>query len=260
MSAEGVVKEFSVKGNEACKVKIFKDKTQLGEFAAAGIAARLKATIASKGNARLILATGASQYEFLDALRTKDVDWSKVTAFHLDEYIGLADDHPASFRKYLKDRIFNHLNFGAVHLLDGNADPTKECARYEALLKEGPIDAACIGIGENGHLAFNDPPADFNTEALVHVVTLDEKCRKQQVGEGHFATLDDVPKQALSISVPGILRAEYISCAVPDERKAEAVVGSIEGSVDPGCPGSALQNHKDCLILLDGPAASKLTA
>lgn len=238
---------------ESVEAQVFTDKQTMGAAAADYVAAHLSQAIAERGEARLILATGASQYEFLDALKTQQtIDWPKVTAFHLDEYLGLPEDHPAGFRRYLRERIFDHLPFAATHLLDGNAaDPEAECRRYEALLTAGPLDVACIGIGENGHLAFNDPPADFETTRLVHVVTLDEACRRQQVGEGHFATMADVPQQALSLSIPAILRARAISCVVPDARKAEAVRCTLEGPISPDCPASALRRHPACRLYLD---------
>jgi len=241
---------------------IFNDKESLGESAARFVADQLRQAIDRRGEARLVLATGASQYEFLGGLiQAPDIEWDKVTAFHLDEYIDLSETHPASFRRYLRERVFDHLDFGAVHLLDGNAtDPEQECRRYEALLAAGPIDIACIGIGENGHLAFNDPPADFETKALVHVVTLDEACRNQQVGEGHFATMADVPEQALSMSIPAILAAQTISCVVPDQRKAEAVRCALEGPISPDCPASALRRHQSCYLYLDTASAALLSS
>jgi glucosamine-6-phosphate deaminase len=241
------------------KVKVLADKQALGQAAADYVATTVQSAIERQGHARVIFATGASQYEFLDALVQLDtVDWSKVTAFHLDEYIGIPVDHPASFRRYLKERLFGRLTFGAVHLLDGMAsDLEATCRAYGALLAEHPVDLACIGIGENAHLAFNDPPADFETDALVHVVTLDDACRRQQVGEGHFASVADVPQQALSLSIPAILRARSISCAVPDARKAAAVRCALEGPVVPDCPASALRTHADCHLFLDEQSASQ---
>jgi glucosamine-6-phosphate deaminase len=242
------------------KLEIYGDKVTLGQAAAALVAGCLRDAIAKGGHAAMILATGASQYEYLDALRKmKGVDWQRVTAFHLDEYLGMSDQHPASFRRYLRERVFDHLPFGAIHLLDGDAtDAAAECQRYSRLLAAQPIDVACIGIGENGHLAFNDPPADFDTPALVHVVTLDEACRRQQVGEGHFATFADVPTHALSLTIPAILRANAISCVVPDLRKASAVRCSVEGPVTPNCPASALQKHANVRLYLDQDSASLL--
>jgi glucosamine-6-phosphate deaminase len=245
----------------AIDVQVFEDKEVLGAAAAAFVAGRLRRAIAGHGEASLVLATGASQYEFLDALRQVDgVDWTRVMAFHLDEYLGISAQHPASFRRYLHERVFDHLPFGAVHLLEGDApDAERECRRYASLLAERAIDVACIGIGENGHLAFNDPPADFDTPALVHVVTLDEACRRQQVGEGHFPSIENVPTRALSLSIPAILSARTISCVVPDRRKAEAVRCALEGPVSPHCPASALRRHQDCHLYLDVASASLLS-
>lgn len=246
----------------AIDVRVYVSKDALGEAAAAHVAERINHAILMRGQARVIFATGASQYEFLAALVwLKDkVDWKHVTAFHLDEYIGLPDTHPASFRRYLHERLFNLLPFKTVHLLDGTAaNPKAEAERYASLLASGPIDLACVGIGENAHLAFNDPPADFDTKRLVHVVTLDEACRRQQVGEGHFPSMESVPGQALSLSVPAILRADHISCVVPDARKAAAVQCALEGTVTPDCPASALQKHNRTTVFLDIDSAAGLT-
>ncbi len=241
--------------------EVYADKNDLGKAAAELVAGRLREAIAKKGRARVIFATGASQYEFLAALvKTQGVDWIKVTGFHLDEYLAMSDQHPASFRRYLRERLFGLLPFGAVHLLQGDApDAGAECRRYGVLLAEEEIDIACIGIGENGHLAFNDPPADFNSPNLVNIVVLDEACRRQQVGEGHFPNLDSVPKQALSLSIPAILRAKTISCVVPDLRKAKAVKCSVEGPLTPQCPGSVLRRHADVHLYLDRDSASLLS-
>ena len=257
MSESNPTRQFGV---AQVQVKVFGDKYALGEAAAAFVGECLRQTIRAKKAANLIVATGASQYEFLAALRQQEgVDWQKVTAFHLDEYLGISATHSASFRRYLRERLFDLLPFGAVHLLEGDEpDPERECQRYAALLAANPADVACIGIGENGHLAFNDPPADFHTPKLVHVVALDEACRRQQVGEGHFATMADVPTQALSLSIPAILAAKTVSCIVPDGRKAEAVRCSLEGPISADCPGSALRLHADCRVFLDKDSASLL--
>ncbi|MHB0856482.1 MAG: glucosamine-6-phosphate deaminase [Anaerolineae bacterium] len=246
---------------DGVSVEIYADKEALGAAAAAQVADTLRETLAARGSAQVIFATGASQYEFLAHLITQEgIDWTAVTAFHLDEYLGLSDQHPASFRRYLRERLFSRLPFRAVHVLEGDAaDPQAEVRRYAALLAERQIDIACIGIGENGHLAFNDPPADFQAPELVHIVTLDEACRRQQVGEGHFATLDEVPRQALSLSIPAILSANLISCVVPDARKAQAVRGTLEGPIAPACPGSALRTHKRVKMYLDTASASLLS-
>lgn len=241
-------------------VEVHPDKISLSRAATDFVAGHIRRAIAERGSARVIFATGASQYEFLEALCAEPaINWSLVTAFHLDEYVGIDPTHPASFRRYLQERLFDRLPFAAVHLLQGDAaDPAAECRRYAGLLAAGPVDVACVGIGENGHLAFNDPPADFTTAALVHVVQLDEACRRQQVGEGHFPNLAAVPPQALSLTVPAILSANAISCVVPDARKAQAVRDTLEGPIDPACPASALRHHPDCRLFLDIPAASLL--
>lgn len=242
-------------------ILVFGDKEALGREAARRVAALLSDAVAARGTANVIFATGASQYEFLDALCSMEAPWDRVTAFHLDEYLGLPEEHPASFRRYLRERLFNHLPFAAVHLLRGDApDPVAEAQRYEALLRAVAIDVACIGIGENGHLAFNDPPADFDSPHLVNVVALDRACRMQQVGEGHFASLEDVPERALSLSIPAILAARVISCVVPDRRKAEAVRGALEGRITPDCPASALRRHNQVYLYLDEASASLLAA
>lgn len=242
------------------KLRIFDDKTSLGEAAAAQAGDALRRAIAVRGKARIIAATGASQFEFLDALtRTPDVDWSRVEMFHLDEYVGLPLTHPASFRKYLLERLINPTGITNYHLLDGEADPLEICRRAGEAINAAPVDVAFVGIGENGHLAFNDPPADFETEEPYIVVTLDEACRRQQVGEGWFASLDEVPTQAISMSVRQILKAREIICVVPDERKAAAVKAAIEGEVNPLTPASILQTHENTTIYLDRASAGQLT-
>ncbi len=242
------------------KVTIEVDGRAAGRAGAADGAAAIREAITEKGNANIIVATGASQFALLEALVAEPgIDWSKITGFHLDEYIDLPIMHPASFRKYLKESLVDLAPLGAFHYVDGNADdPQAECARLGALISQHPIDAAFVGIGENGHLAFNDPPADFETEEPYLVVTLDEACRAQQHGEGWFETFDDVPKQAISMSVKQIMKAAKIFCPVPDERKARAVAASIEGPVTPDVPASILQQHEDAVVYLDPNSASLL--
>ena len=210
----------------------------------------------------IIVATGASQFEVLEAL-TKEggIDWTKVTVFHLDEYVGLSIEHPASFRKYLKERFEDQLPgpVRAFHYINGEDDAEAECHRVGALIASAPIDVAFVGIGENGHLAFNDPPADFETGKPYLVVDLDEACRQQQFGEGWFPSLEAVPAKAISMSVRQIMKSGSIICTVPDERKSEAVRNAVEGEVSPKVPASILQEHRDCGLYLDGPAASLLT-
>lgn len=257
MAASALLRHFKVANVD---VGIYADKLALSEAAAEVVAERINAALTLRGEANIVLATGASQYDFLAALRARTgIEWSRVTAFHLDEYLGLAPEHPASFRRFLQERFFDHLQLKAVHLLAGDApDPQAEIARYSSLLAAHPIDVACIGIGENGHLAFNDPPADFDTQAAVLLVNLDEACRQQQVGEGHFPDLAAVPPQALSMSIPAILAARTISCVVPDRRKAEAVRCALEGPITPDCPASALRRHPDCKLFLDAASSSLL--
>lgn len=241
------------------EIYIYPTKRELGEGAARLTAGRLTEAIEQRGRANLVLATGASQFEMLDALVAERVDWSRVTAFHLDEYIGLPADHPASFRKYLRERFVARVcPLAAFHSIDPGDDPAQACGRLGEIIRRRPIDVACVGIGENGHLAFNDPPADFRTTEPYLVVELDEACRRQQLGEGWFETLDDVPTRAVSMSVRQIMASRCIVCTVPDRRKARAVRETLEGEVTEAVPASILQEHDDCHLLLDEPAASML--
>jgi glucosamine-6-phosphate deaminase len=240
---------------------IFPNKIEMGEADARYAAAQINQAIAARGQASIILATGASQFEMLGALIALDVDWSRVTAFHLDEYVGLPISHPASFRRYLKERFVDKISgLKAFHFVNGDAvaDAAAECRRLGELIAPLAIDLACIGIGENGHLAFNDPPADFDTETPFLVVNLDEACRRQQVGEGWFRSLDEVPRQAISMSIRQIMKSAAILCTVPDLRKAESVRQAVEGPVTNCLPASILQQHPRCDFYLDGPAASLL--
>ena len=242
-------------------ILIFPNKQELGQQAAAWAADGLRAALAARGEARLVLATGASQFEMLASLvEQPDIDWHRVTAFHLDEYIGLPESHPASFRKYLRERFVSRVPVGRFHDVRGDApDSLDECLRLGKLIGAAPVDVACIGIGENGHLAFNDPPADFAVDDPFLVVDLDPACRRQQVGEGWFASLEEVPTQAISMSIRQIMRARRIVCCVPDQRKAAAVLGCVEGPVTPLCPASILRQHAECRLYLDEPAASLLS-
>ncbi|NNJ25610.1 glucosamine-6-phosphate deaminase [Alienimonas chondri] len=242
------------------QIETYSDAAAMGRAAAARGAAALRGAIAERGSAALIVATGASQFEVLAALVTEpDIDWSKVTGFHLDEYLGLPADHPASFRGYLRERFVSRVPLAAFHELNGEAaDPAAECDRVGALLTAQPIDVAFVGIGENAHLAFNDPPADFETRAPYLIVDLDEACRRQQHGEGWFDSLEAVPKQALSMSVRQILASLTIVCSVPDERKATAVKATVEGPISPDVPASILREHANCTLFLDEAAASGL--
>jgi len=244
------------------KLEVFEDAKQLGAAAARRGADAIRTAIAEKGQANIIVATGASQFETLSALIAEpDIDWSRVTGFHLDEYLGLDDQHPASFCRYLRERFVQHVPLGQFHYVDGTrSDPHEVCRELGELIQAHPIDVAFVGIGENAHLAFNDPPADFETRQPYLVVELDEACRQQQAGEGWFDTLDDVPTQAISMSCRQILKTKTIVCSVPDQRKAEAVQRSLEGAVTPDVPASILQSHDDTTLLVDKAAASLLTS
>ena len=233
-------------------------KAELGVKAAITGAGLIREAIQIYGAANIIVATGASQFEMLNDLIKQDVDWSRVNAFHLDEYIGISVKHPASFRKYLEERFSKKVSLREFYFVNGEADPFSECARLGEIISNYPIDVAFIGIGENGHLAFNDPPADFDTEEPFIVVTLDEKCRRQQWGEGWFPTIEDVPERAISMSIRQIMKSKSIICSVPDKRKAEAVRDSLRGAVTPLVPASVLQQHKSVSIYLDNDSASLL--
>lgn len=242
------------------KISVSETKEQLGAKAAATGADRIRQALRDRGEATIVLATGASQFEMLNNLRTADIDWTKVTAFHLDEYIDLPRSHPASFRRYLKERFVDPLPtpIGTFHYIDGERNPAEECQRLNDLIRDVTIDVAFVGIGENGHLAFNDPPADFETEDPFIVVELDRACRQQQMGEGWFDSLEDVPRKAISMSIQQIMKSDTIVCTVPDARKAEAVRNTLEGPVTPEVPASILQEHPDCYLFLDTDSASKL--
>jgi glucosamine-6-phosphate deaminase len=244
------------------ETRIFDTKQQLGAAAAGHAAAALRAAIAERGETRAIAATGASQFEFLDALTaTPGVDWGRVVFFHLDEYVGLPDTHPASFRRYLRERIVERVHPKAFHFLNGDApDVAAECRRVGALLSAAPIDVAFVGIGENGHLAFNDPPADFETDEPYLVLALDEACRRQQLGEGWFPRLEDVPARAISMSIRQILKSREIVVVVPDRRKATAVRDCLELPVSPLRPASILRDHPRTTLFLDRDSASLLSS
>lgn len=232
----------------------------MSRAAAAAAAASIRGAIARQGDARVVAATGASQFDFLQALVTAPgIDWRQVEMFHLDEYVGLPVDHPASFRRYLLDRLILPAGIVRYRLLDGERDPDRAAAETGRMLAERAVDVAFVGIGENGHLAFNDPPADFDTETPYIVVTLDEACRRQQVGEGWFATLADVPSRAISMSIRQILKSRAIIGVVPDARKAAAVRACFEGDVSPLAPASILRTHANTTVHLDRDSASLLS-
>ncbi len=243
------------------QIKTYIDRPTMSRAAARQAADVLRSTVAASGRARIVAATGASQFDFLEALTGADgIDWSRVEMFHLDEYVGLPIDHPASFRKYLLERLINKTGIRDYHFLDAERDPREVAGRVGLEMAKAPIDVAFVGIGENAHLAFNDPPADFESEAPYLVVTLDEACRRQQVGEGWFPSLEAVPAQALSMSIQQILKSNAIICIVPDARKAAAVKASLEGDITPNAPASILRRHRNVTVYLDRDSAALLDA
>lgn len=243
------------------QIKMFSDKNTLGASAAEQAAALLRRAIQEQGRARIIAATGAAQFEFLQELTgLPGIDWSKVEMFHLDEYVGIPESHPASFRRFLRERLIEKAGITKFHLLDGDNDPAEVIRVVGNALRTAPIDVAFVGIGENGHLAFNDPPADFETEEPYLLVKLDEVCRRQQMGEGWFRSISEVPERAISMSVRQILKAKVIICIVPDARKANAVKACLEGEISPLAPASILRTHPNATLYLDQHSSALLSA
>ena len=241
-------------------LRVFDDKVSLGKAAAAQAASAIWRAIIGRGQARIVAASAASQFQFLDALTaTPDIEWTQVELFHLDEYIGLPMTHPASFCKFLQERLIGKTSITNHHLLNGEEDPAEVIRRTSKAISASPIDIAFVGIGENGHLAFNDPPADFDTEEPYIVVSLDEPCRQQQVGEGWFKDLSAVPKHAISMSVRQVLKAKEILAVVPDARKAPAIKACFGGPISPMAPSSILRSHPNCTIYLDKQSAALLS-
>jgi len=243
-------------------LKVFSDKSSLAKAAAEEAAATIRSAIRDRGQARVIAATGTSQFEFLAALtESADIDWGRVEVFHLDEYSGLPATHPASFRKILLERLVNRAGIAKFHPLDGDARDLPEVIRQVGkALASAAVDIAFVGVGENGHLAFNDPPADFETEEPYLIVNLDEACRRQQVGEGWFSDISEVPKQAISMSIRQILKAKEILAIVPESRKAQAVKACFEGEISPTAPASILRTHANANVYLDKDSASLLSS
>lgn len=240
------------------EILISASSVEAGKKAAHKGAELINKAIKKRGNANIIMATGVSQFDMLACLINEEVDWHKVTAFHLDEYIGLPESHPASFRKYLKERFADHVELKKFNYITGDADPEDECLRLKQLIDGLKIDVAFTGIGINGHLAFNDPPADFETEDPYIIVDLDEVCRHQQLGEGWFATLNDVPSTAISMSIRQIMKSETIICIAPEKRKAEAVKNTLTAEISPLFPASILRQHPDVWFYLDKESAALL--
>lgn len=242
------------------EIRIASDAKELGTIAGTLAANAIREALAKQDRARIVVATGASQFGTLQQLTIEpDIDWSRVDGFHLDEYLGLDIDHPASFCGYLRDRFVSKVPIASFHYLDGKGDPAIVLEEAGRALRAAPIDLALIGIGENGHLAFNDPPANFEAKEAYHLVELDQACRQQQVGEGWFSSLESVPQQAFSMTIQAILESRKILCSVPDERKAMAVRNAIEGGLSPKCPASILRQHPSVTLLLDVPSASLLS-
>lgn len=244
------------------EITIKRNPEELGKKAGKDAGKLIREVILQKGKANIILATGASQFETLNQLlREPNINWKKVTIFHLDEYIGLPITHQASFRKYLKDRFIDKLpDLGGYFLINGENNPEDECERIGNIILKHPIDIALCGIGENGHLAFNDPPANFETDDPYIIVDLDEPCRNQQFNEGWFKSLNDVPKKAISMSIKQILKSEHIICSVPDKRKAKAVRDCLENGITNVYPASILKQHPNCHIYLDKESGALLTS
>jgi glucosamine-6-phosphate deaminase len=241
------------------KIRVFLSKADLAQAAAGDAVAAIAEAISERGEARIIAATGASQFEFLDALtKSPGIDWSRVEMFHLDEYVGISDQAPGSFCRYLRERLIEKVGLKRYHLLNGTQAPESVISRVSAEIRKAPIDVAFVGVGENGHLAFNDPPADFDTDEAYIVVNLDEACRSQQLGESWFPTLDDVPSQALSMTVRQIMKSKQILCIAPDARKAKAIEACFGGVVSPMAPASILQRHPNASVYLDHESAARL--
>jgi len=241
-------------------VKVFPDRATMGQAAGRAVASKMEEMLKKK-DLTMVFAAAPSQNEFLEELsKSRGVDWKRVTAFHLDEYVGLPNTAPQNFGQYLRKKLFDKIRPGKVHYLNGMAeDPEAECDRYTALLKGHPFDIACIGIGENGHLAFNDPPvANFNDPKRVKVVELDLTSRQQQVNDGCFQTLEEVPKKAMSLTLPTIFSAKFIYCIVPGSTKAEAVKKTLEGPITTACPATILRRHENAILFLDQDSAKKL--
>jgi glucosamine-6-phosphate deaminase len=241
-------------------VKIFPDREDLGKASAGEAAEKIKELLNNKPEIRIIFAAAPSQNEFLNELsKIEGIEWNRITAFHMDEYIGLDENAEQSFGKYLKDKIFDKVNFKEVNLIKPQDNPENEVIRYEALLKENPIDIVCMGIGENGHIAFNDPAfADFNDPRLVKIVELDEACRQQQVNDGCFPSFDAVPKRAVTLTVPALIRGENLFVIVPGIRKANAVHDTLYRDINVKCPASVLRKHKNAVLYLDNDSSLKL--
>jgi glucosamine-6-phosphate deaminase len=243
------------------EVRVFRTDKELGAAAAMDATAAIRSAVDQRNRANVMFASGNSQFALLDALTTRDdVPWDRVTGFHMDEYVGMDDTHPASFARYMRERIVDVIRPRAFHYVDGMNNAAAECARYSELLRTHPLDLCCLGVGENGHLAFNDPPfAEFDDAKDVKEVELDDASRHQQVGEGHFATLDDVPRTAITVTIPALLRARRVLAVVPEARKAVAVRAALEGPIATDCPASVLRRTPQATLFLDRASAANVS-
>ncbi len=240
-------------------VRVFESNAEMGKAAARDFAAMVRRAAAEQDEVGVIFATGNSQLTFLAALGDEEIPWNQVAAFHMDEYLGMSESHPASFRRFLREKLVDRVHPKAMYGMQGDApDAAGEIRRYVGLMEAHPPVVCVMGIGENGHVAFNDPPADFHTREMMHVVNLDEACRRQQVGEGHFARLEDVPRQALSLTVPALLKPSHVMALVPEARKAAAVRAALEGPVTEDCPASILRTQAHVTLYLDRDSAALL--
>jgi glucosamine-6-phosphate deaminase len=250
MSIQGLIHQDSI---EQLKVKVFADRSSLGTCAGEAVAAKMKELLENKPRIRMIFAAAPSQNETLETLvRAEGIDWSRVTAFHMDEYIGLSGDAPQRFSHFLSEHLFNKVNPGEVHLIDCASSIEAECDRYGRLISEAPIDIVCLGIGENGHIAFNDPPvADFADSAVIKAVELDDACRHQQVNDGCFPTFQDVPTHALTLTIPTLMSGSHLFCVVPGPTKHAAVQHTLNDAISTQCPATILRKHADCTLYVD---------
>lgn len=250
MKQQSAIQTFK---KDQLQVKVFPDRQTLGEAAAAEVAKRMQELLRQKERIRMVFAAAPSQNEFLETLvRTKGLDWSRVTAFHMDEYIGLPDQAPQRFSQFLKERLFDKVQPGEVHLMNGSNGASEECARYGKLLTASPIDIVCLGIGENGHIAFNDPPvADFEDSEIIKVVELDEACRRQQVNDGCFDVIESVPTHALTLTIPTMMSGAHLFCMVPGPTKRKAVSETLGSAITTDCPSTILRTHPDCTLFVD---------
>ncbi|OKI54861.1 glucosamine-6-phosphate deaminase [Micromonospora sp. CB01531] len=245
---------------DSLPVEVYASEVDLGRAAAERAAAVIRDAVRRRGSARVVVATGNSQYAFTDALREQEIPWDRVTVFHMDEYVGIAAEHPASFRRWIRERIAEPFAPAMVHYIDGNAPvPEAECARYEAELRSLPLDLVCMGVGENGHLAFNEPnQSRFDDDRWVRVITLTRRSREQQVGEGHFATVADVPASAISLTVPALLAAAAVQVCVPEQRKAPAIAATLNQPITPAFPATILRRSAHATLFLDPSSSSKI--